>query len=96
MRKKKSGAVDVLPEQFVLPKGRYAVGRRQDQALLLLPQQISREHAVLEVEQKQVFLTDCGSSNGTYVNGRKISAHVKTRLNTGDVITFADISYQLN
>lgn len=96
MGKKKSYAVDVLPERFVLPNGRYAVGRRQDQALLLLPQQISREHAVLEVERKQVYLTDCGSSNGTYVNGRKISAHVKTRLNTGDVITFADISYQLN
>lgn len=96
MGKKKSYAVDVLPERFVLPNGRYAVGRRQDQALLLLPQQISREHAVLEVERKQVYLTDCGSSNGTYVNGRKISAHVKTRLNAGDVITFADISYQLN
>lgn len=92
---KKSYDLDILPEQFELQKGRFSVGRRHDQAFLLLPQQISREHAVLEVGQEQVYLTDCGSSNGTYVNDRKISAHVKTRLKVGDVITFADISYQL-
>lgn len=72
------------------------MGRRKDQTVQLLPQQISREHALLEVEQDQIYLTDQGSSNGTYINDRKISAHVKTRLKSGDVITFADISYQLS
>ncbi|MDE6567830.1 MAG: FHA domain-containing protein [Lachnospiraceae bacterium] len=94
--KKKVGMASVLPEQFVLCEGRYAVGRRQDQKMQLLPQQISREHALLEVEQGQIYLTDQGSANGTYINDRKISAHVKTRLKVGDVITFADISYQLS
>lgn len=93
--KRKQEISAVLPEQFVLCEGQYAVGRRQDQTLQLLPQQISREHALLEIDQNQIYLTDQGSVNGTYVNNRKISAHVKTRLQTGDVITFADISYQL-
>lgn len=92
---KKAGMISVLPEQFILCEGQYAVGRRQDQVVQLLPQQISREHALLEVEQDQIYLTDQGSANGTYINNRKISAHVKTCLKTGDVITFADISYQL-
>lgn len=96
IRKRKKGMISVLPEQFLLCEGRYAVGRRQDQTVQLLPQQISREHAVLEVEQDQIYLTDCGSANGTYVNDKKLSAHVKTRLKTGDVISFADISYQLS
>lgn len=93
---KRPGMRSVLPEQFILCEGRYAVGRRKDQTVQLLPQQISREHALLEVEQDQIYLTDQGSSNGTYINDRKISAHVKTRLKSGDVITFADISYQLS
>lgn len=93
MRKQKMASV--LPEQFALCAGQYTVGRRWDQKLQLLPQQISREHALLEIEKDQVYLTDQGSANGTYVNNRKISAHVKTRLKTGDLITFADISYQL-
>ncbi len=94
--KRKQEMVSVLPEQFLLCEGQYAVGRRQDQTMQLLPQQISREHALLEVEQDQIYLTDRGSANGTYINDRKISAHVRTRLKTGDVITFADISYQLS
>lgn len=94
--RKQAGMISVLPEQFVLCEGRYAVGRRQDQTVQLLPQQISREHALLEVEQDQIYLTDQGSANGTYINDRKISAHVRTRLKAGDVITFADISYQLS
>lgn len=94
--KRKVGMISVLPEQFTLCEGQYAVGRRQDQTVQLLPQQISREHALLEVERDQIYLTDRGSANGTYINDRKISAHVKTRLKTGDVITFADISYQLS
>lgn len=94
--KRKKGMISVLPDQFVLCEGRYAVGRRQDQTVQLLPQQISREHALLEIEQDQIYLTDRGSANGTYINDRKISAHVKTRLKIGDVITFADISYQLS
>lgn len=94
--KKRAEVVSVLPEQFVLSEGQYAVGRRQDQTMQLLPQQISREHALLEVEQDQIYLTDRGSANGTYINDRKISAHVRTRLKAGDIITFADISYRLS
>lgn len=94
-QKNKEGAVSALPEQFLFETGCYRVGRQKDQDLLLLPQQISRNHALIEADQSQVYLTDQGSVNGTYVNGRKISAHVKTRLEMGDVITFADISYQL-
>lgn len=94
-RGKSLGISDFLPEEFSLKKGVYEVGRQQDQRLLLLLQQISRKHAILEVEPGQVYVTDQDSANGTFVNGRKISAYVKTRLAVGDVITFADISYQL-
>lgn len=86
----------VLPTKFVFEAGHFQVGRQQGQDLLLLPQQISRNHAELDADQTQVYLTDRGSVNGTFVNGRKLSAHVKTRLEIGDVITFADISYQLH
>lgn len=86
---------ELLPLQFAFSMGRYQVGRQKGQDLVLLPQQISRNHALLEADQSQVYITDRGSVNGTFVNGRKISAHVKTRLEMEDVITFADISYQI-
>ena len=56
---------------------------------------ISRRHALFLYERGQLFIMDTESQNGTYLNGNKISAYVKTRCKTGDVITFADISFQI-
>jgi hypothetical protein len=57
---------------------------RGDQANLRLPDVgISRRHARLDFDGGQVVLTDLGSTNGTMVNGQRISA---VALNPGDMI----------
>lgn len=94
-RKQKRERVSILPEKLAIQPGACGVGRQQDQGIVLIPQQISRKHALLEMEKEKIYLTDQGSSNGTFVNGRRLSAYVKTRLSEGDIVTFADISYQL-
>ncbi len=37
-------------------------------------QRISRHHCLLEIDPPRVFLTDLGSSSGTFVNGERIGA----------------------
>ena len=57
---------------------------RGDQANLRLPDVgISRRHARLDFDGGQVVLTDLGSTNGTMVNGQRVSA---VALNPGDMI----------
>ena len=57
---------------------------RGDQANLRLPDVgISRRHARLDYDGNQVVLTDLGSTNGTMVNGQRVSA---VALNPGDMI----------
>ena len=57
---------------------------RGDQANLRLPDVgISRRHARLDYDGAQVVLTDLGSTNGTMVNGQRVSA---VALNPGDMI----------
>ena len=57
---------------------------RGDQANLRLPDVgISRRHARLDFDGAQVVLTDLGSTNGTMVNGQRVSA---VALNPGDMI----------
>lgn len=57
---------------------------RGDQANLRLPDVgISRRHARLDFDGGQVVLTDLGSTNGTMVNGQRISA---VALSPGDMI----------
>jgi pSer/pThr/pTyr-binding forkhead associated (FHA) protein len=68
---------------YPLQMGSTVIGRG-DQANLRLPDVgISRRHARLDYDGNQVVLTDLGSTNGTMVNGQRVSA---VALNPGDMI----------
>jgi hypothetical protein len=68
---------------YPLSVGSTVIGRG-DQANLRLPDVgISRRHARLDFDGGQVVLTDLGSTNGTSVNGQRVSA---VALNPGDMI----------
>jgi len=68
---------------YPLSIGSTVIGRG-DQANLRLPDVgISRRHARLDYDGGQVVLTDLGSTNGTMVNGQRVSA---VALNPGDMI----------
>lgn len=70
-----------------------SVGRDETNEIVLPQNYISRKHAVLEADENFLYVTDKGSSNGTFVNGEKLTANVKTRCHVQDEITFADISF---
>lgn len=50
---------------------------------------LSRQHAYLYCESKQMYLKDFGSANGTELNGKKINAYQPYLLCDGDYIVFA-------
>lgn len=75
--------------------GELVVGREESSDFYIPFCEISHRHAVLTNEAEGLFIMDTASRNGTYVNGNKISAYVKTSCKENDVITFADISYKI-
>ena len=50
---------------------------------------VSRQHAMITRRRGQFFLTDLGSTNGTFINNNRISGSVE--LQDGDNIRFADV-----
>jgi anti-sigma regulatory factor (Ser/Thr protein kinase) len=64
------------------------VGRDPKNQIQLLAQPVSRNHAQFIVDGEAVRLLDLGSSNGTKVNGERIS---EVTLNEGDVIDIGGI-----
>lgn len=72
------------------------VGRSTESDMYLPFCVVSRRHALIFLENSSVYVMDTASKNGTYINGSKISAYVKTECKESDVITFADISYRLD
>jgi hypothetical protein len=63
------------------------VGRAQDSDLQLQEQGISRRHARLQHGPQGWTITDLGSTNGTFVNGRRLPPEEGYTLRTGDRIT---------
>ncbi|MGB7338428.1 MAG: FHA domain-containing protein [Phototrophicaceae bacterium] len=49
---------------------------------------VSREHAIIKFDGKSYTITDLGSTNGTYLNNKKLTAHQPYRLEQADQIRF--------
>jgi hypothetical protein len=58
-------------------------------------QGVSRLHASLKVINQRVTIVDLGSSNGTRVNGQKISPNVDYPINHGDIIALGKLKIQV-
>ena len=68
---------------YVLDGPVYRLGRDTSNDILILANGVSRRHAVINVSDDKVVITDLGSTNGTYVNARKVE---QTVLSPGDEI----------
>ncbi len=70
-------------KDFPLKTGRTLFGRSETCDYRLPVQQVSREHCELVFEDDKLVLRDLNSSNGTYVNGKRVG---ETELKAGDQI----------
>lgn len=73
--------------------GEMVVGREVECDIQLASLQISRYHAKIVVSANGVFVEDLHSSNGTFVNGRKVGR--RTPLSVGDRLAFDDLVFRV-
>ncbi|MCI8407711.1 MAG: FHA domain-containing protein [Lachnospiraceae bacterium] len=72
----------------------FFIGRFQkDTASLEQKKNISRMHSKIEKMGEQFFITDLNSTNGTFVNEKRIEKNQQIVLAEGDKVSFADIPY---
>ena len=69
------------------------VGRELDCAVSLQFAKVSRYHAKFIIAGNSLHIEDLQSSNGTYINGKRILT--RTLLSIGDEITFGDQRYRM-
>jgi len=77
---------DVIGKTFNLNKSKVEVGRRPSSDIVLSDPSVSSMHAQLIADDENWKVLNLLSSNGTFVNGKKVVEQV---LNKGDMIAFA-------
>lgn len=77
-----NGPISLIP----IRNAEFTVGRKPDNSLTLSDSTVSSHHAVIEQVSGFLFLRDLGSTNGTFVNGRRIDE--PQRVASGDLIQF--------
>lgn len=72
------------------------VGRsRKNSNLHLESEGVSRVHAKLRYQDGVLYVTDLGSTNGTYVNGNRLDSFKDTPVHAGDTVEFYKESFKV-
>src|SRR5258705_6132361 len=90
------GGTREVPLIFKPGGKRLNVGRANDNDLTLNDTSVSKIHAALLMTSEGTLLVaDTGSTNGTFINGRRIAYGESRLLEDGDVVGFGDVEVRL-
>lgn len=80
--------------KLILPASGRSVfaGRGPENYIVLNSSKVSRRHAQVSIYDSSIMLADCNSSNGTYLNNKKV---LKAVARPGDIVDFGDKRFLL-
>jgi EAL domain-containing protein (putative c-di-GMP-specific phosphodiesterase class I) len=84
------GPDNSAPERTPVESFPFTIGRNESADLHVDSGRVSREHAVITSERGAIHVRDLNSTNGTFLNGKRIQ---QSRLADGDLLGIADIEF---
>lgn len=83
---------DKVVQEIELVKERITIGRKPYNDIVLEHRAVSGEHATLTMMLDEAILEDLGSTNGTFIDGKKV---FRSKLSPGDVVNIASFTLSL-
>lgn len=80
---------------YSLDEGAITVGRAPVRDLVLSDERASRDHLKIERQALQVVITDQGSTNGTFLDNQRISAHMPVAWIPGQTVRIGGCQLEL-
>jgi hypothetical protein len=76
---------DGRERSFALGSGDCLIGRSENAKIRASNLDVSAKHAMLKIDGARISVRDLGSTNGTFIAGRRISAHQDFELPAGNI-----------
>lgn len=80
--------VQGVDAQAMLLEEGVTIGAGSDNDVILKDDHVSYKHAIVHYENEMYYLEDCGSVDGTFLNGRRLAANRSVQLHPGDYVSF--------
>ncbi len=90
-----AGQVYVVKKRDPRAEGVITVGRGDENDIILNDPSVSHTHGFFEREGENIWVSDIGSRNGTFVNQGRIAVGERFGLEDEDVVTFGRVSFQI-
>jgi len=84
-------AGDDMPREFRLLKSDILIGSGEDNQFVIRRPSVSRRHASVAFRKDHYEISDLGSTNGTFVNGRRIAGPIA--FDVGDELRVGDANF---
>ena len=82
-------------EAKTLEGERFTFGRALDCSVVLQHESISRKHLEMACRKGKIYLKDLGSSNGSYINGKRMKADEIREYVAGDILRIGNSEYSI-
>ncbi|MBR5636704.1 MAG: FHA domain-containing protein [Pseudobutyrivibrio sp.] len=83
-------------ERITLNKSNFVIGKDALHSDYCIEKNssISRKHAMITSGRNGVYIQDCNSTNGTFINGTKLESERSVLMNSGDVIKLSNEEFE--
>lgn len=73
----------------------FGIGRDRQNAVIIADGRVSKFHAVVTIRKGVAFIKDTGSTNGTLVNGKKLTPNRESELKAGDILQLGETQIRI-
>lgn len=81
-------------EDIKIPEKSIVIGKLEKNVdVVINDQSVSRIHAKCELSGEKCYIEDLNTTNGTYINGRRLIPYKLEELNVGDKVIFGCVEY---
>ena len=82
--------------EFKIGEHDFLIGKKDsNDGVILFSKMISRIHCKISCNDGDFYLTDLQSTNGTYINNRRLQPNQASGIKNGDIIRLADVEFRV-